>query len=75
LAVGRDPGWATRLPFAGFDERLVPRGFAAFAAERELFRAEAGRAGFDARADALAAGFFDAAAEREGRGLLGIVGG
>ncbi len=73
LATGRALGGAVFLPFAGFADRPFPR-VAAFGGRVDVLRA-AGRAGLDARAEALAPGFFEAVSEREERALLGIVGG
>jgi hypothetical protein len=73
---GRARDELTFLPFAGFDgfdDRPLARRRATFAGAAAFRVAE--RAGWDARADALAADFFDAAAERAGRDLLGIVAG
>jgi hypothetical protein len=59
----------------GLPPRPLARDFATLVDEVSTLAA-AGRAGLDAALGAdFAAGFFDAAARRAGRGLLGILGG
>jgi hypothetical protein len=79
FAGRRDAAEIGRFPLAGLLVRAWLRDLATLATEAVAlpavtFLAAAGRADLAGRADALTAGFFDEAAGRAGRGLLGILG-